>query len=471
MTNAEILEAAFRRALAYRDEASDRPPRPVISPEDLQAAFDGGLPEHGEDGAAALAALAAAAEPGLNDTTGRRFFSWVIGASDIVGVAADWLAGAWGQNAGNYRVAPAASAAEQAAGAWLVDLLELPQGSSVGIVSGATMANFTGLAAGRSEVLRRAGWDLEEDGLQGAPRMRVLVGADAHSTVHAALRYLGFGRSQVEAVATNDQGAMDAADLERRLAAGDGPALVVAQAGQINTGACDPFDAIADACAKRGAWLHVDGAFGLWVRACPDRAHLAAGAERADSWATDAHKWLQAPYDAGVVIVRDPEAHRRAMSITASYLPVDERRPNPSDFVPELSRRARGFVIWTLLRRFGRAGVAEMVSRHCRLARRLADRLDGEPGLRVLNDVVMNQLIVGFGEDGPAEGRDAAARAVLAELRNRNEIFVEGARWRDREIMRVSVISGPLEDVDIDRAADAVLNAWRTVRADAPART
>ncbi|MGD2132153.1 MAG: pyridoxal-dependent decarboxylase [Maricaulaceae bacterium] len=464
-----LFEHASERAAHYREDADERAPRAADAPREAYARFDGPTPETGEDPLAIIDALADAAEPGLMDVSGRRFFGWVIGGSDEVGVAADFLTSAWGQNAGNVFCSPAAAAAETVAARWLLDILRLPHESAVGLVTGATMANFVGLAAGRQAVLERAGWDLEADGLQGAPPIRVFIGEEAHSTTFAALRYLGFGQRQIIRVETDGQGAMNAGALERALKAGEGPALIAAQAGQINTGAFDPVGDIVDVAAHAGAWVHVDGAFGLWARACPDRAALAEGVEKADSWATDGHKWLQAPYDCGIAIVRDAEACARTMSITASYLPADEALRDRSHFTPELSRRARGFAVWAILRRHGRAGIAEMVGRHCALARRIADRLRDEPGLAVLNDVVLNQVALGFGEDWPAAARDQAAADVAAEIQRRNVVFAETSGWRGRRILRVSVISGDLTEPDADRLADEVRRAWRAVRERGPA--
>jgi len=431
----------------------------------MLARFNGPTPERGEDGVAVIEALASAAEPGLMGMTGPRFFGWVIGGSHETGVAADWLTSAWGQNAGMYAGTPAASVAEYTAGRWLVDILRLPKESSVGFVTGATMANFVGLAAARNEVLRRVGWDVEAKGLQGAPRIRVLLGADAHTTVFASLRYLGFGSETAEPIATDSQGRMKADALARTLEASDAPTIVIAQAGQINTGAFDPIGEIAQACRKhKNAWLHVDGAFGLWALAVPEMAAVADGIAEADSWATDGHKWLQLPYDSGITIVRDAEAHRRAMSIAASYLPKAETEHDPSLFVPELSRRARGFAAWAVIKALGRKGIAEMVRRHCALSRRVAERVAGEPGIKVLNDVVLNQVILAFG-DGGVEAENAMTRVVIDRLQQNNVVFAGGSAWRDRWAMRLSIITGSLTEADIDRLGDAIISAWRAVRA------
>lgn len=457
-------EIALKHAKAYRDTVRDRAPRPTITPVDLYARFDGPTPERGEDNVAVVEALAQAAEPGLMGMTGSRFFGWVIGASNEAGVAADMLTSAWGQNTGMYHGTPAASVAEKVTSKWLLDILQLPKVCSVGFATGATMANFIGLAAARNEVLRRVGWDVEAKGIYGGPRVRILLGADAHTTVHASLRYLGFGSETAEPIATDDQGRMKADALARALAQGEGPAIVVAQAGQINTGAIDPIGEIAKACRAHGAWLHIDGAFGLWARAVPELAPMAEGVELADSWATDGHKWLQLPYDCGFAIVRHPEAHRRAMTIAASYLPKGvEFEHDPSLYVPELSRRARGFAAWAVIKALGREGIAQMVRRHCALSRRVAEQVAKEPGIRVLNDVVLNQVILAFG-DGDLERRNETTRAVIARLQQDNEVFAGGAGWRDEWVMRLSIISEPLTEADIDRLGAAIIAAWRAVR-------
>ncbi|WP_431862646.1 pyridoxal phosphate-dependent decarboxylase family protein [Azospirillum sp.] len=446
-------ESAWRQAaeaaIAYRRGIDARVQRPEAVYREALEAFDAPLADAGQPPDAVVRDLIARSGPGLSGTTGPRFFGWVIGASHPVGVAADWLTAAWGQNAGNHVAAPAAAAAETVAARWLLDLLGLPAQASVGFVTGATMANVVGLAAARGEVLRRAGWDVEADGLFGAPPISVLIGEDAHATVFSALQFLGLGHNRVIRVPTTEQGAMDADAFEAALAACTGPSIVITQAGQINTGAFDPHDRIVPLARARGAWVHVDGAFGLWARACPARAHLGAGIEAADSWATDGHKWLQTPYDCGYAIVRDAEAHRRAMTIAASYLPpVAEGERDPSHYVPELSRRARGFATWAMIRHLGRQGVADMVERHCRLARRMAAALADDPRIAVLNDVVLNQVVVRFGDD------DEFTLRVIRRVQEDGTCFAGGANWRGRWVMRLSVIGATTEaDADLSVAA------------------
>lgn len=414
-----------------------------------------------------IAELITRAEPGLAAITSPRFFGWVMGASHPVGVAADWLTSAWGQNAGNHLATTSAAAAEEAASAALLELLDLPATASVGFVTGATMANFTCLCAARGEVLRRVGWDVEADGLFGAPPIRVVVGEDAHSTVFAALKYAGLGAQRVIRVATDEMGAMRADAFEDAIRDLEGPILVIAQAGQINSGAFDPFSRIIAAAHAKGAWVHVDGAFGLWARAAPTRRFLTEGVEWANSWAVDGHKWLQTPYDCGYAIVRDAVAHRRAMRIAASYLPgADDAGRNPSDYTPELSRRARGFATWAMIRYLGRAGVEAMIERGCALARRIAERLAAESDISILNDVVLNQVAVRLGADLPRDEADRLTKAAIARIQREGECFLGGADWRGQWIVRLSITGGDTTEADIDRAAHAIIAAWRRVRAE-----
>ncbi len=463
ITRDDDLETLFRRAadeaLAFRRGIAERAQRPDITYGEALAKWDAPTPENGTPPEDALDEMLRLAEGGLHAMTGPRFYGWVIGGSHPAGVAADWLVSAWGQNVGNHMAAPAASAAETVAGRWLVDILGLPAGSSVGFCTGATMANFVGLAAGRSEVLRRLGWDVEAKGLFGAPEIRVAVGEDAHVSAMSALQFLGLGHERVIRIATDAEGRMRPDALAAALDTGKGPCIVMAQSGQINTGASDPFDEIAPIAKRHGAWVHVDGAFGLWGNAAPGRVHLTRGVELADSWATDGHKWLQTPYDCGFAIVRDAEAHRRAMAFGASYLPpVAEGERDPTHYVPELSRRARGFATWTLLKHFGRAGIAEMVERHCRLAKLIAEKASEEAGVAVLNEVVLNQAVLRFGDD------DDKTLAAIAQLQKNGIAFAGGSKWRDRWVMRISVSNHATTEADAVKTADAIKAAWRQVR-------
>jgi glutamate/tyrosine decarboxylase-like PLP-dependent enzyme len=431
----------------------------------MVAAFSAPTPEVAGDAEEIIAELVAGATPGVRASTGPRFFGWVIGSSHPTGVAADWLTAAWGQNAGNVISAPAASAIEAIAAGWLLDLLDLPRSASVGFVTGATVANFVCLAAARSEVLRRAGWDVEADGLFGAPPIEVLIGADAHATVYSALKYLGMGARRVHIVDTDSDGRMRLDAFARTIERCAGPLIAISQAGQINTGASDPFNAIVPLVAERGGWLHVDGAFGLWARVCPSRASLVSGVELADSWATDGHKWLQAPYDSGYAIVRDAQAHRRAMAVSASYLPpADGAERDPSAYAPELSRRARGFSTWAMIRQLGRRGLAEMVEQCCGVAARMADRLSAAPGVTLIRPVELNQFMVTFGE-GSAAFQDQMTLAVVRQVQDDAIAFIGASQWRGRWVMRVSVCSMVTTALEGDIAVAAVLEAWRQVAA------
>lgn len=462
----ELFARAADHAARFRAGVDTRPHRPAHGYAQALADFDAPTPEHGTAAAAVLDELAARAAPGLHACTGPRFFGWVIGSSHPAGVAADWLAAAWGQNAGNHTVSPAAAACETVVARWLLDLLDLPRTASVGFVTGATVANLVALAAARDELLRRQGWDAAAESLFGAPPIRVLIGADAHSTVFSALQYLGLGQARVTRVPVDAQSAMQAGAFTAIMAeaTADPAVLVITQAGQINSGAFDPHPAIITAARRHpNAWVHVDGAFGLWARACPARAHLAAGIEAADSWATDGHKWLQTPYDSGYAIVRDAEAHRRAMTIAASYLPpVAEGERDPSHYVPELSRRARGFATWAMLRHLGRAGVAELVERHCRLAASMAGRLRTEPGVTIMNEVVLNQIVLRFGS---GELADELTRRTIEAVQQDGTCFVGGARHAGNWVMRLSVIGHRTTEADAERSAAAIAQAWRRVRA------
>ena len=423
--------------------------------DELRAQLGGPLPEGPQEPKDVIDALVAAAEPGIVAIPSGRYFGFVIGGSVPAALAADWLTSTWDQNAGLYAGGPSAAVVEEVCIEWLRDLLGLPEGVSAAFVTGCQMAHVTALAAARFEVLRRAGWDVNAQVLAGAPPIRVVTGDLRHVTVDRALRLLGIGASQIELVPTDDAARMDAEELANALARVDAPTVVVAQAGEVNTGAFDPLDAIADACGEHGAWLHVDGAFGLWAAASAELRHLVDGVGRADSWATDAHKWLNVPYDSGLAFCAHPEVHRAAMSVQAAYLvQADDGGPRDQmDWTPEFSRRARGFAIYAALRSLGREGVAAMVERCCAHARRFADEL-GAGGAEVLNDVVLNQVLVSFGDD-------EATGAVLDRVRDDGTLFASGTSFRGRRAMRVSVSNWQTSEEDVDRSVAAILAAAR----------
>lgn len=460
------LAIAAEQATKYRARIAAASHTPVDNYADVLARFAGPLPEHSGDGEAIIRELIAGAEGGIRATTGPRFFGWVIGNSHPTGVAADWLTSAWGQNAANVLAAPAASAVEAVACEWLLNLLGLPAEASVGVVSGATVANFVCLAAARSEVLRRVGWDVESDGLFGAPEVRVLIGADAHATVFSGLKYLGLGARRVRTIATDDLGRMLPADFERALSGYTGPTIAIAQSGQICTGVSDPFTEIAPLAKAAGAWLHVDGAFGMWANASPKLKHLTAGIEQADSWGTDGHKWLQTPYDCGFAIVRDAEAHRRAMAVSASYLPpASAAERDPSTYVPELSRRARGFAVWAMLKQLGRAGVAAMVEQDVAVAQQMAAGMAAIDGCDLVCGAELNQFMVSFGSDCSPEEADRLTLATVEQVQQDAVAFIGASQWRGRWVMRISVCSIATTPEDGSITVEAVRSAWEKVRA------
>jgi len=453
----ELFRRAAQLATEYLDGLPERPAGARATREELLAALGGPLPERGEDPVAALERFARAMDPGLIASAGPRYFGFVIGAGLPAAMAADWLASAWNQNVSLNALSPAGAAAEEVAIGWLLELLGLPRECGVGFVTGGQTANFTCLLAARNEVYRRAGWDVERDGLIGAPPLRVVAGAEAHVSLFAALRMLGFGTARVELVEADGQGRMSAPALRRVLAERSGaPTIVCAQAGNVNSGAFDPLPEIVEAAHAAGAWVHVDGAFGLWAAASPRRRALLAGANRADSWATDGHKWLNVPYDCGVAITAHPQAHRAATTASASYLtntPGPER--NPFEWVPESSRRGRAMPVYVALRTLGRAGVAELVDRCCALAARMASALAAAPGVRVLNEVVLNQALVRFGDS------DEKTREVIARVQRDGTCWAGGTTWQGVHAMRISVSGWSTTEADADRSVQAILRAAR----------
>ncbi len=450
------LAKAHDSALAYLTGLPTRPVGSSASREELRAALEVPLPETAGDPEEVIAELAAAAEPGLMATPSGRFFGFVVGGATPAALAADWLTAAWDQNAGLHVLAPAAAVVEQVAGDWLAELLGLPTGVSVGFVTGVQMANFTALAAARHEMLRRAGWNVEVDGLAGGPRVRVLAGQQRHDTIDRALRFLGLGTGAVTPVGVDGQGRMRPEALRDALRGGSGPTIVCTQVGNVNTGAIDPVGELCQLAHQAGAWVHVDGAFGLWAAASPRLRPLVAGVELADSWATDAHKWLNVPYDSGLVFCANREAHRAAMGVRASYLihgAAGER--DAIDHNPEFSRRARGFPVYAAIRTLGRAGVADLVERCCELARRFADRLGASEGAEVLNDVVLNQVLVRFrAADGDHDGH---TRRVVQRVQQDGTCWMSGTTWHGQAAMRISVSNWMTDESDVDQSVQAIL--------------
>jgi glutamate/tyrosine decarboxylase-like PLP-dependent enzyme len=454
----DALRRAHDHALAFLDGLPERPVDAACDTDTVLARLGGPLPDAGASPAEVVEALVAAADPGLVSTAGPRFFGFVVGGTQPAALAAEWLTATWDQNAFSETLSPAAAAAEAAAGAWLLDLLGLPADASVGFVTGAQMANATCVIAARDAVLRRHGHDPGRLGLAGGPAVHIVTGAETHVTMLVAASMAGIGSEQIVRVPCDDQGRMRADLLRDALASLDGPLIVAAQAGNVNTGAFDPLPEIADLAAGSGAWLHVDGAFGLWAGAAPARRDLVRGVARADSWAVDGHKWLNVPYDCGYAIVRDRDAHRAAFTLTAAYL-VGAATRDPAQWTPESSRRARGFATWAALRSLGRSGVAELVERCCALAARFAERAGAADGVEILNDVVLNQVLLRFSDS------DEVTQAVIDEIQRDGTFWAGGTVWQGRTAMRISVSGWSTREADIDRSVAALLEAFARVAA------
>ncbi|MCU0279268.1 MAG: pyridoxal-dependent decarboxylase [Candidatus Nanopelagicales bacterium] len=445
-----LLDLAAAKAKAYLDGLPERRVPPTSTTDEIAESFAGPLPELGRDPREVLESLCANAEPGLTAMASPRFFGFVIGGTYPVAMAADWLTSAWDQNAGLREVTPANSAAREAVEGWFTDLLGLPAGTTMGTVTGGLMANFTGLAAGRNAVLAAAGWDVEALGLQGAPRVRVLVGEERHDTVDLALRYLGLGSP--EPVAADEQGRIRIDALAEVLATYDGPTIVALQAGNVHSGAFDDFESAIPLAHARGAWVHIDGAFGLWAGASARTRHLVAGYELADSWATDAHKTLNVPYDSGLAFVANSKAHRAAMGIHAPYLVHSLGAPEPMELGPEFSQRARAFVLWATLQYLGRNGVAELVDRLVEHAQALATGVR-ELGGEVLNDVVFTQVCTAWGDD---ETTAEVERLLLAD----GAAWMTGSTWQGRKVLRIAVSNHATTAADVEQSLAALGRAF-----------
>ena len=452
-----LLQKAKELAVEFLDGLEQRPVGRPVNYNELVEKAGGPMPVEGQDPAQVIVSLATSLNAGLIASAGPRYFGFVTGGSVPAALAADWLTSAWDQNGFNCSSSPAASAAEEIAARWLVELFGLPAGTSVGFTTGCTMSSFTALAAARHALLRGLGWDVESQGLFGAPPLTVIVSEESHITIFAAIQMLGLGRDRVVRVPTDSQGRMIAAELRSRLASASQPSIVCAQAGNVNTGAFDPLGEIAACVRDASGWLHVDGAFGLWAGAAPKYRALAAGIELADSIAADCHKWLNVPYDSGLVFVRDAAAHRTAMTLSAAY--YGQREDGARDnynWVPESSRRARGFAVYAALRSLGRDGIAGLVERCCALARRMADRLSSAQCVTILNDVVLNQVLVRF--TPPMEGdADSHTAEVIRRVQEDGVCWLSATTWRGMTAMRISVSNWSTSEADIDASADAIL--------------
>lgn len=449
---APLLHDAAGRACAYLAHLPSRPVVPFPGAIAELATLDQSLPEAPSDPAAVLATLDTVVGAATIASAGPRYFGFVTGGALPAALAANWLAGAWDQNGAFWATSPAAAGIEQIALRWIREALNLPSSCGGAFVTGATMANLTGLAAARHAILAREGWDVEAHGMIGAPPITVIAGAEAHPSLIRALILLGFGRDRVVRVPADEQGRMRAEAIPPI----DGPTIVCAQAGNVNSGASDPFEAICSIAHQAGAWVHVDGAFGLWAAAAPERAGLVHGIDQADSWATDGHKWLNVPYDSGIALVRDPAHLRAALAMSAAYLPTDDTRREPAHYTPEMSRRARGIEIWAALASLGRAGLADLIERNCRYAARFAEGL-AEAGYAIMNEVVLNQVLVAFGDD-------ATTQRVIAAVQDDGTCWCGGTVWHGRGAMRISVSSWATTESDVDRSLAAILRVARSQR-------
>jgi glutamate/tyrosine decarboxylase-like PLP-dependent enzyme len=450
----DLLHETADHAADFLESLPERPVAPPVDLDVLRARMGGPVPEWPTDPREVVAELASVGGEAAVASPGGRYFGFVIGGAVPAALAADWLTSTWDQNAGLYVIGPAAAVAEEVAGAWLADLLCVPRASSFAFVTGTQMAHATALAAARNHVLAEAGWDVERDGLVGAPAIRVVTGAKVHSTLPRALRLIGLGTGSMVQVEVDDQGRMLPEALREALAAGEGPAIVCAQAGEVNTGSFDPFAPIADAAQEAGAWLHVDGAFGLWAAASPRFEHLTTGAERADSWAVDGHKWLNIPYDSAFALCAQPEPHRRAMGVRAEYLiHSDEGGPrDATDWTPEFSRRARGFTAYAAIRSLGRSGIADMIERCCDHAASFARGIAAVSGAEVLNEVVLNQVLFRFESD-------ERTTAILSRVQQSGEAWMSGTVWDGHQAIRLSVSNWQTSEEDVDRTLAAFRRA------------
>jgi glutamate/tyrosine decarboxylase-like PLP-dependent enzyme len=453
-----LLDDTATYATEFLEGLAERRVAPAATAEELRKQLGGPLPDEPHEPRHVVADLADRAEPGLMATPGSRFFGFVIGGSLPAALAADWLTSTWDQNAALYAAAPATSIIEEVCGVWLTELLGLPEGTSFGFVTGCQMANFTALAAARQHLLKAAGWDVEANGLTGSPPMRVVVGEERHITIDCALRFLGLGTASLRSIPVDGQGRMQPDALRAVLAESPMPTILCAQAGNINTGAIDPLRVICDIGHEYDAWVHVDGAFGMWAAASPTLQPLVDGIELADSWATDAHKWLNVPYDSGLVFCAHSEAHQAAMGTHASYLIHSEgRERDQMDWTPEFSRRARGLPVYAAIRSLGRSGIADLIDRCCAHALRFGRALAQTPGVEILNEVVLNQVLVRFLD--PGGDHDARTRATIKAVQEDGTCWLGGTTWQGKAAMRISVCNWSTTVEDVDRSIEAIVRA------------
>ena len=460
--NHPALDRAHEHAARWLEGLDTRAVNATATLEQMRARLGVPLEEHGTDPVQIVDDLAAATEGGLLGSPSGRFFAWVIGGTLQSALAADWLTSAWDQNAGLFATSPASAVAEEVAGAWLLDLLELPRDASFAFVTGCQMAHVTALAAAREGVLRDAGWNATQDGLFGAPRIRVLANATRHDSVDRALRFLGIGERALIEIPTDGDGRVTEASLRSTLEADSGPTIVVLAAGDLNTGVFDSFRTLIPIAKAAGAWVHVDGAFGLMARASKSKRHMLDGVDLADSWAADAHKWLNVPYDSGVAIVRDREAHYNAMTVHASYLEASHEVRDEIDYNPEFSRRARGFALYAALRELGREGLSTLIDRCCAHCHAIVTGIGALPGAEMLWEPELDQGLVRFLDPRPGAtdaDHDARTDAVITAINATGEAFFAGVTWNGRRAMRVSVVNWRTNETDVARTIAATQRA------------
>lgn len=463
----ECMEVAHSLSKEFFDHLDEWPVSPQLSHKELKAKWVTELPQAGTEPKTVVRELYESALPGLTINQGGKFFSWVIGGSHPASIGADWLTSSWDQNCGLYLTSPSASIAEEISGAWLKELLNIPPLASFGFVTGGQMANFTCLAAARNYLFHQVGWDIEKHGFYGAPRIRIVCGEYKHNTIVRSLRLLGFGSESIEEVATDKLGRMLPGDLEKVLMKEERiPAIVIMQAGEIHTGAFDPFVSLIPIARRYNCWVHIDGAFGLWAAVHDEYKHLMNGADKADSWSTDGHKWLNLPYDSGYAFVAHQDAHFLAFTQMAHYLRQDEKARDPYNWTPELSRRARGFTTYTLIRELGRSGIRELVGRSCQLTQLFRDELSGTEGIEILAEPIINQLILRFidSNEQDAESTDIFTQKVISEINGTGKTLFQSSVFKGRKCMRISVSGWKTTEQDVKEVCNLVKECLKNVK-------